>query len=103
MNRNRTFAFISRHRPTAEQSALAAEQGIDLVPIGDADAFSVTKEFVDGNGDFQGVVVVHPAAALRLAPAFMVGVYENGHRPAEGDKPAFFAKALHVFDQRTCA
>lgn len=60
------FAFITRHNPTPEQEALAAEQGIELVAIGDADAFTLTSGFVYEKGDFEGVIVVHPAAALRL-------------------------------------
>ena len=62
------FAFITRHAPTAEQAALAAEQGITLHAIGDADAFTVGNSFVHEAAarldvTFEGVVVVHPAAA----------------------------------------
>ena len=60
------FAFISRHEPTAEQIKLAQLNGIELTHIGDADAFTVSACFVDNAGSFDGVVVVHPAAALRL-------------------------------------
>lgn len=94
------FAFITRHNPTPEQQALAAEQGIELIAIGDADAFTVTPGFVYEQGDFEGVVVVHPAAALRLCSEFVVGVFENATRSGEGEKPGFFAKALHVYDLR---
>lgn len=101
------FAFISRHVPTAEQIALAAERRIELVHVGDRDAFTVeASEFArrwneaDGKyeGEFSGVVVVHPAAALRLLTVnTAVGVFENGNRAAEGEKPQFFAKALHIY------
>lgn len=94
------FAFISRHEPTAEQQQLAANDGIELIHIGDADAFSVRAGFVDDAGAFDGVVVVHPAAALRLCSQFEVGVFENGSRPGENDKPQFFAKSFHLFDLR---
>ena len=94
------FAFISRHAPTPEQHALAAEHGIELVPVGDFDAFSVGPGFVDDFGAFDGVVVVHPAAALRLAGSYLIGVFENGNRAAEGEKPQFFAKDLHIYDLR---
>lgn len=94
------FAFISRHEPTAEQHALAAEQGVELTHIGDADAFTIGQGFVYDAGPFEGVVVVHPAAAMRLAAIFLVGVFENGSRPGPDEKPQFYAKAFHVFDMR---
>lgn len=100
------FAFISRHAPTAEQVALAAEQGVTLFPVGDTDAFTVTPEWVHDaeerlNLEFDGVVVVHPAAALRLAPEFLVGVFENANRAEPGQPPQFFAKSFHVYDLRS--
>lgn len=99
------FAFITRHQPTAEQAALAADQGIALHPVGDTDAFTVDNSFVHEAGNrldliFEGVVVVHPAAAMRLCSEFMVGVFENANRAPEGEKSQFAAKALHVFDLR---
>jgi hypothetical protein len=95
-----TYAFISRHVPTTEQAELAAEKGIELVVVGDMDAFSVTPSDVASKGEFAGVVVVHPAAALRLNGAYSVGVFENGQRSQEGGKPTFFAKALHIFHRQ---
>ncbi len=97
----RQFAFISRHVPTGEQTAMAAAQNIKLIHVGDRDAFAITegmcKEFVrDG---FEGVVVVHPVAALMFAPHCKVGVFENGSRPVEGGPPQFFPKSLRVFDR----
>lgn len=94
------FAFISRHEPTAEQHALAANHGIELVAIGDRDAFSVTPIEIEQAGDFHGVVVVHPAAAMRLASRYQVGVFENANRSAPGERPTFTAIALWLFDQR---
>lgn len=94
------FAFISRHEPTHEQHAIAAEHGIELIPIGDADAFLVTRAFVDERGAFDGVVVVHPAAALRLAKFFAIGVFENANRARLGAPPEFAPVALHIFDLR---
>jgi len=94
------FAFISRHKPTEEQKTLAGEEGIELVHIGNADAFTISAGFVDNSGSFEGVVVVHPAAALRLCSQFDVGIFENGSRPGEDDKPQFFAKSFHLFDLR---
>ena len=94
------FAFISRHAPTPEQHALAAEQGIELIGIGDADAFTVSPGFVHDAGPFEGVIVVHPAAALRLCHEFVIGVFENANRAPEGAPPQFSAKALHIWDMR---
>lgn len=42
--------------------------------------------------------VVHPAAALRLAPDFFVGVFQNANRAPVGQPPQFEAVALHVFN-----
>lgn len=92
------MAFISRHTPTHRQHVLAAEQGYELLHIGDCDAFSVDPGFVHEKGAFEAVAVVHPAAALRLAPHFSVGVFENANRAAEGQPPKFEAVALHVYD-----
>lgn len=99
------LAFISRHAPTPEQIALAEEQGFTLHHVGDADAFTVTNRFVYGASArlglvLQGVVVVHPAAALRLCSEFLVGVFENSNRAPEGAQPQFSAKAMHVYDMR---
>lgn len=92
------FAFISRHTPTPEQIELALAQGIELVCIGDLDAFTVDAVDVSSSGEFDGVVVVHPAAALNLIRAYPVGIFENGNRAPEGERPQFFAKALHVWE-----
>jgi hypothetical protein len=92
------FAVISRHEPNSCQHELASEQGITLHHIGDTDAFTVTPEWVAEHGEFQGVVVVHPAAAMRLAPTFVVGVFANANRAPLGEKPQFEAVAFHVYD-----
>lgn len=94
------FAFISRHQPTESQHTLAKIQGHTLTHIGDADAFTVSAGFVHEHGPFEGVVVVHPAAALRLAPQFAVGVFENANRAPIGAPPQFEAVAFHIFDLR---
>lgn len=94
------FAFISRHLPTEGQIALAAAEGIELAHVGDADAFTVSPAWVDERGSFDGVIVVHPAAALQLATTYLVGVFENANRAPVGEKPQFEAQALHLFDLR---
>lgn len=94
------FAFISRHKPTPRQHELAAEHGITLAHVGDADAFAIGPGFVDHYGAFDGVIVVHPAAAMRLATDYVVGVFENASRPPVDGKPQFEAAALHLYDLR---
>lgn len=96
------FAFISRHQPTAGQVELAAQDGIELVSVGDHDAFSVSPSWVDGldDGPFSGVVVVHPAAALRLAGSFLVGVFKNANRAPVGAPPKFEAVEFYLYDLR---
>lgn len=101
----KNFAFISRHTPTQEQIDLCKAQEINLIHVGDFDAFTVTEDDIERvaweidefAGELNGVIVVHPAAALRLHDHFIVGVFENGNRAAEGEKPQFYAKALHVY------
>jgi hypothetical protein len=94
------FAFLSRHTPTEVQIALAQEQDIEIIPVGDSDAFSVSLCWMDKEGDFDGVIVVHPAAAMRLCSSYLIGVFENASRAPVGEKPTFGAVALHIFDMR---
>jgi hypothetical protein len=94
------FAFISWQKPTETQLRLAEEAGIKLIPIGDCNAFSVSPSWVDGLGDFSGVVVVHPAAAMRLAGAFLVGVFGNANHALTGVPPSFEVSKLEVYDLR---
>lgn len=101
----KNFAFISRHAPTAEQHALANAEGIKLTHVGDFDAFSINPSIICEMGEkyncnFKGVIIVHPAAAMRLACAFLIGVFKNGTRAGPDDKPQFFAESFHVFDIR---
>ncbi len=95
------FAFISRHAPTPEQIVMAEQQEIGLFWVGDADAFTITPAWVydhtrDSSAD--GVIVVHPAAALRLCSRFPIGVFENANRAEPGQPVSFFPVSLHVFD-----
>lgn len=92
------LAFISRHVPSAEQIAIAAQADVSLVHVGDRDAFSVSVTELE---DFDGVVVVHPAAAMRLAcKAIWIGVFENGNRAPEGQPVQFSPVRLHLFRVR---
>ena len=91
------FAFISRHTITTEQHKLAAEHDIKLVPIGDLNEFNVTTAMIDAFGPFDGVVVEHPAAAMRLSRDFEIGVFENENRAPIGERPQFHPVALHIY------
>ena len=99
----RPFAFISRHKPTPEQHALAEAEGIRLVEVGDMDAFTVSAEEVctalmeHGPLWECGAIVVHPAAALRLIRHMDVGIFKNENRAAEGERPTFHATKLEVY------
>ena len=76
---------------------MAARREVEIVAVGDKDAFTGDFEALKAEG-FAGVVVVHPAAAMRASAAGLsVGVFENGSRPVEGGKPAFFAKSFWIF------
>ena len=94
------YAFISRHIPTQGQIDLAAAQEIELIHVGDADAFTVTTEWVYDHSEepFDGVIVVHPAAALRLAQFYPVGVFENANRAEPGQPPQFEAVSFHLYN-----
>lgn len=87
------FAFISRHEVTQQQHQIANAMGIELIGVGDVDAFGATPD-MEG---FDGAIVVNAWLALRLAGlGYSVGVFENTQRPVEGGKPTFEAKALHI-------
>ena len=94
------FAFISRHAPTEGQHAMAQAMGHTLTHVGDTDAFKVGPGFVHDHGPFDGVAVVHPAAAMRLCREFAVGVFENANRAPIGSPPKFEAVRFHVYDLR---
>lgn len=96
------FAFLSRHQPTQEQIDLATERGIELIHLGDVDAFSWSLSDAERikDMDIDGVICVHPVLALKAFNAgFDVGVFENGNRAPEGEKPQFFAKSLWIQHQ----
>lgn len=105
------MAFVSRHAPTSEQVKLAEKAGYQLINIGDLDAFDpdldnrITKLIVEGG--YRAVACVHPMIAMRVLSfgtgyakaRVQVAIFENGQRPAEGGKPTFFAKSLHIIGQ----
>lgn len=96
----KTLLFISRHAPTVEQYALAEAAGYALCPVGEVDAFDrdAVNALLSAHKDAD-VCCVHPAiAVIARDRGRVLAFYENALRPAEGDKPAFYAKALHIYD-----
>ena len=102
----KTLLFISRHRATPSQRALAAAQEYSLLESEDLDAFAPLADLnrrmdaIKADGHF-GVVVVHPVIALVAHLAGLaVGVFQNANRAAVGETPRFEAVSLLVFPQR---
>ncbi len=56
------FAFLSRHQPTAVQHELAAMADVELVCIGDTDAFTVKPERANSRAQVL-VIAITPALA----------------------------------------
>jgi hypothetical protein len=84
------WAFVSRHVPTPEQIEKAIQAGIELIPVGDRDAFGPDPFEKSGMPDVVGVVCVNPALALQAFFAgYAVGVFENVSRPGVDGKPQF--------------
>lgn len=92
----KTFAFISRHELTTRQRALAAAQGISLRHVGDMDAFTVNAGDVNRHL-YEGAVVVHPAAAMRLSWAFDIGIFEKELSWETPMRPQFEAKRFYIY------
>lgn len=105
---SRSFAFVSRHTPTQSQIGMALEKGIELKHVGDRDAFAFSAAPLIADG-FEGVVVVHPWAALQaFIGGLAVGVFNNANRAPLGMPPQFEATEFHVREQShyhcdTCA
>lgn len=93
------FAFISRHKPTEKQVAIATLGNIQLIHVGDRDAFTVdTFELAH----YDGAIVVHPAMAMRLSRVLpAIGVFANINRAPIGQPPQFDTDALHLYYHRT--
>jgi len=96
-----SFLMCSRHNITPEQYALALKAGITLHQGTDLDAFAANHDLIKqvcDQGVFEGVIVVHPALALKLSTAYRIGVFENANRAPEGAPPSFQAVGFEVFD-----
>lgn len=90
------FAFISRHEPNADQKSLASKAGIEIVHVGDRDAFSLN---MGDFSEFDGVVVVHAVAAMKALRHCPVGIFNNVNRAPEGAKPQFGTDRLYIYQE----
>jgi len=74
---------------------LAGRAGVELVHVGDRDAFGVIPEV--SAPEFVGVVGVHPMVLIQaLKNGKMAGVFENISRPGLDGKPQFSVGRLVV-------
>lgn len=96
----KNFAFISSDEPTAEQHAVAANKQIKLIYLFESDPFNIDHFWVQKKGNFDGVVVTHPAVALNLRQSFLIGIFNNINVSQEGETPNFQPLELGIFDNR---
>lgn len=95
------FAIFSRYAPSPEQIALAKAKGVDLVSINqEFNGFTVSPSDVGAYGQFDGVVVVHPAAAMQLCEDYLIGVFQNRNDSAPGERRTLTATHFYIFDRR---
>ena len=95
--------FVTRHEPTPEQRAIAADKGFNLVHVGDVNAFdprleSLIREMMQEH-NATTVCCVHPMVAVVAldAGAKAIAIFENAMRAKEGEKPTFVPSTLHVY------
>jgi hypothetical protein len=95
------FAIFSKYAPTPEQINLAKAKGADLVSINrEFDGFKITPADVKPFGSFDGVVVVHPAAAMQLCEEYLIGIFQNRNDAGPGERRALTATSFRIWDQR---
>ena len=100
----RKLLFISRHVPSPEQVELALEKELELIHVGDMDAFGDVLTDLEnllykyGSIDERLPIFgcVHPAIALEAIRWTSVALFENQNRAPEGERPTFQAVALHI-------
>jgi hypothetical protein len=79
------MAFVSGSAPTKAQTALAANLGYQLVPVGDRDGVNINPSEFRG---YDAVAVGHPDAVARLLMAGVpVAVFRDGNGAPEGAPP----------------
>ena len=100
--RMKKFLFISRHEPSQKQRELAVDQRVQLIHVGDLDAFADDLEkqiaALDEKYEADGVVAVHPLIALMAARMSLpCGCFRNVNRAPVGEKPQFDTDLFVVF------
>lgn len=95
------FAIFSRYAPTPAQINLARAKDVELVSINsEYDGFSITPAQVAAHGTFDGVVVVHPAAAMQLCDQYLIGIFQNRNDAGPGERRALTATKFSYWDKR---
>lgn len=94
-------AYIGRHVATPEQAEMAANAGIELIPVGDRNGFTFDPHEFER---YDGICCAHAAIAMKCLPVVrFVILFENEKRPMEGGAPSFKPKAIHFFSANTTA
>lgn len=97
----RNFIFISRHEPLSSQFELAAAQGVNLIHVGDLDAFDKLRmgriAGLAAANKAEGVVAVHPLIAIAAFKAGLaIGSFNNVNRAPIGQKPDFHTTEFQI-------
>lgn len=102
------FAFIDYRKPSLAEKNAALRKGIELIHVGFLKASTVTPADIGPN--FDGVVVDHASAAMRLCEVYDVGVFRYEYKggvltndaisPSQQEIPLLEVLALDVFDRR---
>jgi hypothetical protein len=76
------FAFVGINEPSSLEYKAAANEGVDLVYIGYAGVVDGRVQIADveARGEFDGVATSNVSTALRLQPAYHIGVFERRDR-----------------------
>lgn len=74
----KTFAFIDYRKPSLAEKNAALRKGVELIHVGFFKASTVTPADIDEY--FDGVVVSHASAAMRLCEVYDIGVFRYAHR-----------------------
>ena len=95
---NEIFAVMNNQGLTDAHMRVARQDGITLRTVKFYDPYNVSPSEITANGEFDGVVVEHPAQAMTLGGTYKIGVFEYGYdRAAEAQ---WSPVKLHIYDNR---
>ena len=97
------YGYISNNPPTTEIERFLWERGIVPYYLGNQNAFVLDKTFVERNSvgvEIDGVIVLHPAAALNLAENYKIACIEFTRSYSRNGGSDLIPKELHVWDLR---